>query len=162
MRHWKSRKKWMACFIEGLFQMAKSGNRDKCGDSWRCTFWCQSCVKKQHCHTRILSWQRLRGSDGGSQLFYCRLCDETGSDPYCRQSCTQCNHQIFGSDRIQAGTENCLYKRKSYPCGTYEPRYMGCRLWVSRRNLKITVKTQSSSQCTQDKRPKTPEQDHFR
>ena len=96
----------------------------------------------------------LRGSDGGSQLFYCRLCDETGSDPYCRQSCTQCNHQIFGSDRIQAGTENCLYKRKSYPCGTYEPRYMGCRLWVSRKNLKITVKTQNSSQCTQDKRPK--------
>ena len=31
---------------------------------------------------------------------------------------------------------------------------MGCRLWVSRKNLKITVKTQSSSQCTQDKRPK--------
>ncbi len=72
----------------------------------------------------------------GSQLFYCRLCDETGSDPYCRQSCTQCDHQIFGSDRIQAGTENCLYKRKSYPCGTYEPGYMGCRLRVGRRNLK--------------------------
>ena len=45
-------------------------------------------------------------------------------------------------------------KRKSYPCGTYEPGYMGCRLQVGRRNLKITVKTQSSSQCTQDKRPK--------
>lgn len=97
----------------------------------------------------------------GSQLFYCRLCDETGSDPYCRQSCTQCNHQIFGSDRIQAGTENCLYKRKSYPCGTYEPRYMGCRLWVSRKNLKITVKTQSSSQCTQDKRPKRRNRSFF-